>query len=185
MITIIRAAAVAATLALVGAAAAQGQEYPASLGTWQDRALIEQTLQRYVAGFDQNDPALFASAFAEDGVFEYNDDVYSGRDAIAGFIEQRNVGRTDREASGASDSSARLYHVMTNSLIMFEDDTHATHTAYGMTIGRTTEETHISSSGSYTDQLVKEDGGWLIQHRHLDQLPVFTPPAATDAPAAQ
>ena len=45
----------------------------------------------------------------------------------------------------------------------------ATHTAYGMTIGRTTGETHISSSGSYEDELVKVGGEWLIKRRHLDQ----------------
>lgn len=165
--------AAAALAALAVPAMAQDEEYPASLGTWQDRALIEQTLQRYVAGFDANDPELFASAFAEDGVFEFNEDVFTGREEIAGYIERRNAGRP----AGTINRESRLYHVITNSMIVFEDETHAVHTAYGMTIGRTVGETHISSSGSYTDELEKIDGQWLITHRVLDQLPVFNPNA--------
>ena len=166
------------TGALLGALAVGGsalaQDDP-SLGTWRDRAMIERTLQRYVAGYDTNDPALFASAFTDDAVFEFNDDTFTGRTAIAGYIEERNAGREAREAAGASDPSARLYHVMTNSLITFTGPDTATHTAYGMTIGRTTPETHISSSGSYEDELVKVDGDWLIRHRVLDQKPEFNP----------
>lgn len=167
-------AATAVGLALATAAAAQDP----SLGTWEDRVMIENTLQRYVRGFDASDPAMFASAFAEDAVFEFNDDVFNGRAEIAGYLERRNNGR----APGINNES-RLYHVMTNSVITFSDPEHAHHSSYAMTIGRTTGETHISSSGSYEDDLVKVNGEWLIQHRVLNQLPVFNP-NATPAPAA-
>jgi hypothetical protein len=148
------------------------------LGTWEDRVMIDETLQRYARGFDANDPEVFASAFAQEGVFQYNDDVYTGRAEIAGFIEGRLNGR----APGINRES-RLYHVMTNSVVTFSDPDHAHHSAYGMTIGRTVGETHISSSGSYEDELVKIDGAWFIQTRMLDQLPVFNP-NATAGPAA-
>jgi uncharacterized protein (TIGR02246 family) len=175
----IRAAAAAACLALSALpATAQDDTFQPGLGTWQDRVLVEMTLQRYVAGFDSSDPDLFASAFADDGVFEYNEDVFAGRDEIAGFILRRLGGRP----AGVVNRESRLYHVVTNSVIVFEDETHATHTAYGITIGRTLEETHISSSGSYTDELEKIDGEWLITRRVLDQLPVFNPNAAPAAP---
>ncbi len=151
------------------------QDYPDRLGTWQDRALITETLQRYVQGFDKNDPQLFASAFAADGVFEYNDDTFTGQNELAAFIAARNEGRAEREAAGASDPSARLFHVMTNSVITFQDETHATHSAYGITVGRTTGETHLSSSGSYEDTLEKIGGEWVITRRVLEQLPVFVP----------
>lgn len=188
----IRTAAMTACLAfsaLPGFAHAQGQaqgraqdeDFVPGLGTWQDRVLVEMTLERYVAGFDSNDPVLFASAFAEDGVFEYNDDVFTGREEIGGFIRGRLGGRP----AGVVNRESRLYHVVTNPVIVFEDETHATHTAYGMTIGRTLEETHISSSGSYTDELEKIDGEWLITRRLLDQLPVFNPAATAAAVSAQ
>lgn len=167
-------AALAACLAAAAApAAAQDSD---TLGTWQDRVLIEQTLQRYVAGFDQNDPELFASAFAPEGVFNYNADTYAGRQAIHDFIADRNAARAAREAAGTSDPSARLFHVMTNSVILFDGPDRARHTAYGITVGRTTGETHLSSSGSYSDELAKIDGEWLIVRRDLEQLPLFVPP---------
>lgn len=164
--------AAAAALTLAGAAGAQ-EAFTPGLGTWQDRALIEQTLQRYIGGFDSNDPAMFASAFAPDAVFEYNDEILNGREAIEAYLAQRNNGRP----AGQINPESRLYHVMTNSLVVFDDETHATHTAYGMTIGRTTGETHISSSGSYVDELEKIEGQWLITRRVLDQKPVFNPNA--------
>lgn len=154
---------------------AQDSTPDASLGTWEDRVLIEQTLQRYVRGYDANDPDMFASAFAEDGVFEFNSETYIGRDAIRGYIEERNAGREERAAAGIGDPSARLFHVMTNSVITFTGPDTAEHSAYGMTIGRTTGETHISSSGTYDDELARIDGEWLIRRRRLDQLPEFVP----------
>jgi uncharacterized protein (TIGR02246 family) len=173
----------AAAAALAGAALAGGGAWAqdGALGTWEDRVLIELTLQRYIRGYDANDPEMFASAFAEDGVFEFNDDVYTGRAEIAAYIADRNAARAAREAAGQSDSSARLYHVMTNSIITFDGPDKAHHSAYGMTIGRTTGETHISSSGSYEDELVKREGEWLIQRRRLDQLPLFVPPPPPEA----
>ena len=168
-------------IALSVAPAAAQEAFTPGVGTWQDRVLIDMTLQRYVAGFDANDPETFAAAFAEDGVFEYNDDTFRGREEIGGFILRRLNGRP----AGVTNRESRLYHVMTNSVIVFEDETHATHTAYGITIGRTLEETHISSSGSYTDELEKIDGEWLITRRVLDQLPVFNPAATAAALSAQ
>jgi hypothetical protein len=66
---------------------------------------------------------------------------------------------------------------MTNSVITFEGPDKAHHSAYGVTIGRTSKEAHISSAGSYEDDLVKRDGQWLIQYRRLEQLPPFVPGA--------
>lgn len=159
--------------------AQDGTAETSSLGTWEDRVMIDETLQRYVRGFDAMDPEMFASAFAPDGVFQYNDDVYAGREQIASFIEGRLNGRQP-----GINRESRLYHVMTNSVIAFSDAEHAHHSAYGMTIGRTVGETHISSSGSYEDEMVKIDGQWFIQTRMLDQLPVFNPNATPAPPAA-
>ena len=36
--------------------------------------MIDQTLQRYIAGYDQNDADLCASAFAEDAVIRFDRD---------------------------------------------------------------------------------------------------------------
>src|SRR5262249_10349561 len=137
--------AVAAGVALVaGGAGAKDPSPEASLGTWQDRVQIEDTLQLYIRGFDGNDPQVFASAFAEDGVFQFNSDTFKGRAAIAKYLADRNAGRASREAAGQSDPSGRLFHVMTNSVITFEGPDKAHHSAYGVTIGRTSKEAHIS-----------------------------------------
>lgn len=168
-----KSAIAAAIAALALAGAAQAQDFIPGIGSWQDRAMIEQTLQRYIQGYDSNRPDVFASAFTEDAVFAYNDEILNGRAEIAGYLERRNAGR----AYGEINPDSRLYHVTTNDLIVFEDETHAMHTAYTLTIGRTTGETHISSSGSYTDQMVKIGGEWLIANRVLDLKPVFNPNA--------
>ena len=157
-------------LALAAVACATQPADRAALERAADREAIEATLQRYMTGIDTMDEALYASPFTEDATFELNGQVYEGREAIGGIIrgvrENRETRVAEAEAAGTAPPPL-LFHVMNNSRIRFGDDGTAHHSAYYMTITRSEDGVRIGAIGRYEDDLVKQDGEWLIVRRQL------------------
>ena len=142
----------------------------------EDRQAIEETLKRANVGFELSDPDLFASAFAEDAVYEL-----SGAGPVFGYQKMRYSGRADirtiisdrveraRNADPATLSydpaSLRRYNRNTDSFIEILDEAKARHVSTWMVVMKTNVDIHISAIGRYEDELVKRDGEWLILRR--------------------
>lgn len=141
-----------------------------------DREAIEQVLARANLGFELSDPDLFASAFAEDAVYEltgegpvfgYQKMRYVGRDDIRTIITDRleRQRNTDPATLSYDPASLRRYNRNSDSLIEILDEDTARHTSTWMVVMKTNVDIHISAIGRYEDELVKRDGEWLISRR--------------------
>jgi hypothetical protein len=141
-----------------------------------DRQAIEETLKRANVGFELSDPDLFASAFADDGVYEltgqgpvfgYQKMRYSGRADIRTIISDRveRARNTDPATLSYDPASLRRYNRNTDSFIEIIDADSARHVSTWMVVMKTNVDIHISAIGRYEDELVKRDGEWLILRR--------------------
>jgi hypothetical protein len=141
-----------------------------------DRQAIEETLKRANVGFELSDPDLFASAFAEDAVYEltgqgpvfgYQKMRYSGRADIRTIIADRleRARNTDPATLSYDPASLRRYNRNTDSFIEIIDADSARHVSTWMVVMKTNVDIHISAIGRYEDELVKRDGEWLILRR--------------------
>ena len=141
-----------------------------------DREAIEQTLSRANIGFELSDPDMFASAFAEDAVYELASDVpvfgyqklrYEGRADIRTIISDRleRARNADPATLSYDPASLRRYNRNSDSLIEFRGDDRARHISTWMVVMKTNVDIHTSAIGRYEDELVKRGGEWLIASR--------------------
>lgn len=162
------------TLALVILASACGQapgDQSAALQNYVDRQAIETTLVRYSTGLDTFDPDIYASAFTEDAEFSMEDQVFRGREEIAGIITGMLADREARRADEdpANDPPPSMHHVMSNAVIDITGPDTALHHSYWMTVSGGPElySFRVAAQGRYEDELVKVDGQWLIHRRKI------------------
>lgn len=135
----------------------------------QDRAEIQELMWRYVRALDTLNAAAYAEVFTEDGQFGSGANAAKGREALQKMVADLRQGRADREAQGAPSSPA-MYHVITNSHIEFVDEDHARYHSYWMTVfGAAGAETppRVAAAGRGVDELVRQDGRWLIRSRNV------------------
>jgi hypothetical protein len=141
-----------------------------------DRQAIEDVLKRANVGFELGDADLFASAFADDAVYEL-----TGEGPVFGYQKMRYAGRAEirtiisdriersRNADPATLSydpaSLRRYNRNTDSFIGIIDEDSARHVSTWMVVMKTNVDIHISAIGRYEDELEKRDGEWLIVRR--------------------
>jgi len=140
---------------------------PADLLTrLQDRAEIQELVNRYVTALDTLDADSYASVFTEDAEYDVTGTVYRGRAAIRKIVTDLQQSRTRAESEGRPP--AALYHVMSNSSIELVDDDEARHTSYAQTV-RAAENGQfiVGFMGRYEDVIVKRDGRWQILSRKL------------------
>jgi uncharacterized protein (TIGR02246 family) len=168
-----RAALLAACLlASVGCASLPAADAAAG-PTLADYEAIHATLYRYTRGLDRHDVELYASAFAEDGVFDLGATSYTGRDAMRGIIE--GLIQNHAEAAARGDPPRQLFHTDTNQSIEFLAPDHAVHHAYYVTYVRVGEgqgsTNQLVAVGSSTDELRKIEGEWLIVKRTVTSGP--------------
>jgi uncharacterized protein (TIGR02246 family) len=121
------------------------------------RAEIEELLYRYASGFDDDDLDLLAGCFTEDAHVEAGVGTVSGRAAIRDAYQAR---RDDRTAAGE-----QTRHVVTNVVIELVDDDHARSRSYYTLIVTGAAGSKVGSAGTYTDELVRTGGRWLIAER--------------------
>lgn len=162
---------------VLGSGAASAQIDSESLQRLLDRESIEQTLSRANLGFELSDPELFASAFAEDAVYELDADelpaygysrlVYNGRSEIRLIIDDRLEQQANADPATLSydPASLRRYNRNSNSYITILDESRARHISNWMVTMKTNVDIHISAIGRYEDELVKRNGEWLILKR--------------------
>lgn len=131
-----------------------------------DREAILQTLDRYTRGLDQLDPELYVSAWTDDGeVVLYEEDVYRGREALAGYVEHEASLRAEARARGEERIQ---FHQYSNQLIEFTGGDTAVHRAYWTASSRgPAGDVQVGFIGRLTDTFVLRDGAWLIQRREV------------------
>lgn len=141
-----------------------------------DREAIERTLSRANIGFELSDADLFASAFAEDAVYELASDVpvfgyqkllYTGRDDIRTIITDR-IARSeaaDPATLSYDPASLRRYNRNSDQLIEFLGSDRARHISTWLVVMKTNVDIHMSAVGRFEDELVKRNGEWLIAKR--------------------
>lgn len=150
---------------LAAAAAASSYAQQRDAATAQDYTEIQNLVARYARALDTRDPDLYAGVFTEDAVFDVAGDVRHGRGEIRAIIEGLQQSRAARD-SGAP--SRELYHVVVNSEIDIVSETRAHHRAYWQTVTVAPDGAiAIGAMGIYDDQLVKQNGQWLIANRKL------------------
>jgi len=156
------------SIAVAGAASAEP--------SLTDRQAIEDVLKRANVGFEQSDADLFASAFADDAVYEltgegpvfgYQRMRYAGRADIRTIISDRleRSRNTDPATLSYDPASLRRYNRNTDSFIEIIDEDSARHVSTWMVVMKTNVDIHISAIGRYEDELEKRDGDWLIVRR--------------------
>jgi hypothetical protein len=184
-------AGMAAGLALLAAAAWAGYG--------DDRALIEDLQARYLFAFDFGDPEGYAGTFAPDGVLDFGQGEFKGRELIAKFIadgRKRNEEARTKTPPGERPSIGR--HVINNMVITI-DGNKAHGVAYWthMTSGANGRGT-VDFFGHYEDDMVKVKGQWLFARRRIynEAIPEWasqymnpvktpSPPPKYRAPSAQ
>jgi hypothetical protein len=141
-----------------------------------DRDAIEEVLSRANMGFELSDPDLFASAFAEDAVYQldepgpvfgYNKLIYQGRADIRSIITDRleKARNTDPKTLSYDPATLRRYNRNSDDHIVILDAATARHSSTWMVVMKTNVNIHISAVGRYADTLVKRNGVWLIAKR--------------------
>ena len=118
--------------------------------TPQDYVEIEQLYAQYNHAIDSGDAEGWAATFTPDGTFN----VFSGRDALIGFVKQW------REKM----NGAHRRHWNTNLRIVPTKDG-ASGAVFLMLLDVSTRPPSIVSSGAYTDTLVRTSDGWRFKSR--------------------
>lgn len=122
---------------------------------------ITELLNRAGVAYDIADVDYLADIFAEDGTFRM---VIAGGDEIR--FDGRATVRKLYEDSLASQNDQRR-HAVTNIYFKECSDTRAVVVSYLILIAVAEGKLNVLSSGMYTDTLVNDGTGWLIQDRHL------------------
>jgi len=142
-------------------AAAQGH-----LGTYEDRAAVEDVMARYVWAVDSLDADGYVSVFTEDAVIDSNGTISRGHAEIRGIVTSLIRRRDENKAKGLP--AGNLYHVISSPRITFPSPGEALHQSYWQTMRRDGSGRMITAAmGRSEDRLVKRDGKWLIRSRTL------------------
>ena len=127
-----------------------------------DRIAIEDLLNRYYDHFGGGSNDAFGDYYTADGVFEVNGSHYQGHDAIVKLYD--TLGSETAAAVGAQT----VFHmVLSNPVIEVNGDT-ATAKLLWTGIDNpadVSQPPHLREQGREYDQLVKQNGRWLIKHR--------------------
>ncbi len=130
----------------------------------QDRVQISELMWHYGRALDTLNADKYVQAFTADGAFG----AVKGREALHKMIADLKKSRDDREAKG--EKQGAMYHIETNEHIEFVDHDHARLHYYWLTVfagppGKLSA--NVAAVGNGVDDLVREDGKWLIKFRNV------------------
>ena len=123
-----------------------------------DRADISDVQLRYAVGTDSRDWELFRSCFADEVEVDFGDGF--GQPVVR-ITADDFVGRT----APRMESFEATQHMITNQVITFDDDDHATCVAYVRAAHHNPNSTGDSDQtvyGYYTTRFERTPGGWRI-----------------------
>jgi SnoaL-like protein len=138
---------------------ARAADTPSTVSTLADRAEIEDLLVDYYGGFS-GDHKGFASFYVEDGILDVNGIVAQGKDAINKLYSHSPTGPTRKPGV--------FRMLLTNIRISVNG---ATAKADAIWTGIQDENVKAApefiEQGREHDELVKQDGHWLLKHRWI------------------
>jgi len=150
---------------LAAGVSAQGRQ-PDALHQLQDRAAIQEVMQKYIWSVDALDAEGYVSVFTEDATVDSNGIVHQGRAEIRKVVTDLLARQAANRARG--EPPGNLYHVISNERISFISPTEALYQSYWQTLRKGAENRYIAGGfGRSEDRLVKQDGRWLIKSRKL------------------
>ncbi len=128
----------------------------------QARLDIIETLNRYAWGYDLRDLELMGGTFTRDGSFEISLTghagwgPYRGRAAIVEWLSAVMEGQTDQRR-----------HCVTNVIFRELGAGRASVDSYLVLTAVENGTLRVVCTGTYHDEVVREDGAWLIRHKIL------------------
>lgn len=124
-----------------------------------EKDAIRELMAEYCFRLDNDRFADMAALFTADGTWDTAFGKGTGHAGIEALV-RRLRGTTPRP---------RAIHHVTNIVIRLDGDT-ATCFSNWMTVQNSDEGPKIGSAGSYSDDIVKQDGKWLFRCRKIDRL---------------
>jgi 3-phenylpropionate/cinnamic acid dioxygenase small subunit len=131
-----------------------------------DRAEISDVQLRYATGTDSHDWALFRSCFTDEVEVDFSEGF--GRPVVRLSADDWVAGTAPR-----MESFAATQHMITNQVITFDDDDHATCVAYvraGHHLPNGTGDSDQTVHGYYTNRFERTAQGWRIAGLKLTAL---------------
>lgn len=125
-----------------------------------DRIAIEDMVVGYYAHLGSDEAGAFGDYFAPDAVFDVNGIVATGPEEINALYASMSDGDNNLAEAG-------IFHmVLSNPVIEVDGDTATAQFIWtGVLNADIAGAPHISEQGREYDQLVRQDGKWLFQHR--------------------
>ena len=126
--------------------------------TVADKDAIRELLAVYCFHLDADEFDAMAALFTEDGIWETAFGTGKGR---SGIVAQA------RSIAGSGPRPRRV-HLTTNIVIELQDDSARVRSNWTV-VQNTSGSPAISSGGAYFDEIVRQGGRWLFQHRRIDR----------------
>ncbi len=125
----------------------------------EEKQAIREMMAEYCFCLDNDRYADMAALFTEDGTWDTFFGKGTGRAGVEAFVRNLRQSATVRH---------RAIHHVTNVVIKLNGD-RATAFSTWMTVQNSEQGPKVGSAGSYTDDLVKQDGRWLFRYRKIDR----------------
>jgi uncharacterized protein (TIGR02246 family) len=163
------------TVQYAGAAEPESKSLEARVQAIEDRLAIEDLIGgEYAMALDTSNPQAYANVFTEDAYLSVAGRPFHGRKEIEAMVAEFDKGRAKydtRKAAPGQHLWGPVRHVVTNPVIHITGNT-ATSNSYSTEIGSNgrDEKQHgnpqsIMNVCRYEDNLVKQNGKWLISKR--------------------
>lgn len=125
----------------------------------EEKDAIRDLMAEYCFHLDSGQFADMAALFTQDGTWDTAFGKGTGRQEIAALVQHIRQAGTSRP---------RAIHHVTNVVIKV-DGAGATAFSNWVVVQNGDQGPKIGSAGSYADELVKQDGGWLFHYRKIDR----------------
>lgn len=156
------AAVACAAMGWAAALTFQGRGYA------EDRAEIDELFARYLFALDWQDPEMYGSVFAPDGVLVWAGGTVNGRDAI--IQELRNARAADQRAHEAQPELRpfRRRHFISNFALKIDGDRATARSLwFEFNNDGPDRKPYVGAYGHLEDELKKVDGKWLIARHQV------------------
>jgi len=125
----------------------------------EDKDAIREVMAEYCFRLDNDRFADMAALFTADGTWDTAFGKGTGRDAIEALVRGMRQSAIPRP---------RGIHHVTNIVIKLDGDTAKSFSNW-VVVQNSEQGPKIGSAGSYTDDMVKQDGKWLFRCRKIDR----------------
>ena len=125
----------------------------------EEKDAIRELMAEYCFRLDNDRFADMAALFTEDGTWDTAFGKGTGRDGVEALVRRLRDSATARP---------RVIHHCTNVVIKLDGGTAKAFSNW-VTVQNSAQGPKIGSAGSYTDDLVKQDGRWLFRYRKIDR----------------